>query len=121
METIEVVEEIIGRVACRTIVGCKIDIHNLKNMLHFFRQSIEEAGGHILGEIEYRVFSNGGITAVAILKESSANFHTYQERNNSVAIDVFTCGNECNPLNIIRLFAKYLGTENISDTLISKI
>jgi len=97
---------------------CQIDIHDRKLLQKYVRLAIKKAGGHIVGKTRYTVFPNGGVTMAIFLKESSVTIHTYKEQNDSLDIDAFTCGKECNPENIIKNFAELLGAKEVTSRYI---
>ncbi len=59
-----------------------------------------EACGATMLNIDLHVFSpNGGISGVAVLKESHINIHTWPEYNYA-AVDIFVCGS-INPRHVL--------------------
>jgi len=55
--------------------------------------------------------SSGGVSGVAIIKESHLSIHTWPEYNYA-AIDIFVCGN-VNPYKVIPVLKKSFETEHI--------
>ncbi len=99
---------------CCALTGCKFDLHNTNLLESAFRKAIEFAGGHIRGKIIIEEFPNGGSTGHATLEESNADWHTYQEYK-ILIVDILTCGNECNPRDVINKLAVYAECDKIID------
>lgn len=59
------------------------------------RKSIELSNATLMDEISIE-FTPQGITAVCLLSESHLSIHTWPEKQYA-AIDIFTCGDHCNP------------------------
>lgn len=53
-------------------------------------------------------FSSGGISIIGIIAESHISIHTYPE-NNSLFVDIFTCGNKANPEAGLKYIVDALG------------
>lgn len=59
------------------------------------RRSIELSNATLMDEISIE-FTPQGITAVCLLSESHLSIHTWPEKKYA-AIDIFTCGEHCDP------------------------
>lgn len=105
---------------CCALIDCKFNLHNTDMLESAFCKAIKFAGGHIKGRILIEKFPNGGSTGHATLEESNADWHTYQEHNNILIVDILTCGNECNPKDIINKLRIYLGCLKVADVPIQK-
>ena len=57
----------------------------------------------------------GGVTAIALLTESHAGFHTYPERQ-YMALDIFSCGQN-EPRDVLAVMAESLRPEGIDFTM----
>lgn len=77
------------------------DINRIKETI---KNGVKKSGATLIDFICYE-FINGGFTLLALLKESHVSIHAYPE-NQSLFIDVFTCG-DINALVIIEEITKY--------------
>jgi S-adenosylmethionine decarboxylase len=74
-----------------------VDLWGAKNLTNIeiisdaLTECVDAIGATLL-KIDLHEFSNGGITGVALLAESHMSIHTWPEKNNYAAIDVFVCG-----------------------------
>jgi S-adenosylmethionine decarboxylase len=66
-----------------------------------------EASGSTLLTLSSHKFSPQGVTALGLLAESHISIHTWPE-SGYAAVDVFTCGTHCNPIEACRLLVKRL-------------
>lgn len=62
-----------------------------KEIIEIVEKGIIKSGATLIKSI-YCSFNNNGFSLVSLLKESHVSLHTYPE-NNSIFMDVFTCGN----------------------------
>lgn len=60
------------------------------------REAINQSNATLMDEISVE-FTPQGITAVCLLSESHLSIHTWPEKHYA-AIDIFTCGDHCDPL-----------------------
>ncbi len=65
-------------------------------IMESLRRAITISNATLMDEISVE-FTPQGITAVCLLSESHLSIHTWPEKNYA-AIDIFTCGDHCNPL-----------------------
>ena len=61
--------------------------------------AVTEAGATLCEVISHR-FTPQGVTVLAMLAESHASVHTYPELG-AVFVDVFTCGDEADPVRAV--------------------
>jgi len=76
------------------------------------------AGCGILDVSDY-TFPNGGYTVIILLSESHASIHTYPE-NNSLYLDIFTCGETVNPEIVFTGLKEYFNPEEFTKQIISR-
>ena len=87
------------------------NLSSLKKIEKILKEAIEACGATLL-KIDLHKFSPyGGVSGVAIIKESHLSIHTWPEYKYA-AIDVFVCGN-VNPYKAIPVIKKGFKTENI--------
>lgn len=70
-------------------------LNSKKFIVKSLKEAIRESNATLLDKITYE-FTPQGITAVCLLSESHISIHTWPERGYA-AIDIFTCGEHCNP------------------------
>ena len=80
------------------------DADRLRTLL---AESLTEAGAQVRQVVTER-FEPQGATVVAVLAESHASVHTWPELG-SMHVDVFTCGEEADPVAAVRLLAERTG------------
>jgi len=79
--------------------ACDSDAKLLNNkdfIMASLREAIIQSNATLMDEISIE-FTPQGITAVCLLSESHLSIHTWPEKQYA-AIDIFTCGDHCNPL-----------------------
>lgn len=76
-----------------------------------FIKAIKKSGATILS-YNLEIFETFGMTAMCILSESHASIHTYPEHN-SVFVDLFTCGEQCDWHEFERVMKLYLNPQVI--------
>lgn len=74
--------------------------------------SLEVSKMHVVDDVEHH-FDPQGTTAVWILAESHMAIHTYPEES-FMAIDIFTCGDEGDPVAAAGVFATHFNCKNIA-------
>jgi len=61
-------------------------------LLDLLLRAVRAAGFNVVGQLSHKFpGEQSGITAIALLSESHATFHTYPEHG-YLAVDVFSCG-----------------------------
>ena len=100
-----------------------IDYYNVNkdriNNIDFVERSLCDAinlSGYNLIKIVSEKFELHGLSVLALLKESHVSIHTYPE-NNSMFIDIFTCG-ERTPEKISQLLHKLFNPKQVKLTKI---
>jgi S-adenosylmethionine decarboxylase len=83
-------------------INCKSDLSNLSFIERIMKEAAIEAKATIVESV-FHVFSPYGISGVVVISESHLAIHTWPEFKHA-SIDVFTCGDTCNP----KLAIKYL-------------
>lgn len=73
-------------------------------------ESLTEAGAHVRQLVTER-FEPQGATVVAVLAESHASVHTWPELG-SMHVDVFTCGDDADPVAAVRRLADRVGARD---------
>ena len=71
-------------------------LNNKTFIMESLREAIIKSNATLMDEISVE-FTPQGITAVCLLSESHLSIHTWPEKKYA-AIDIFTCGEHCNPL-----------------------
>jgi len=83
-----------------------------------FTAAAKQTGATIEAEA-HKSFEIGGITSVILLSESHLSAHTWPEQN-YMAVDVFTCGDNCDPLKAIEFLSDKTGTIEIHIRIIGR-
>ena len=104
-----------------------IDLHDCKNSFstddprlteNLLRKIAKIVGASDL-EYSYHSFKPYGITATLILSESHISIHTYPEEK-KIFVDIFTCGDVCNPLNSIDILKDFFEPQRVFSRLIKR-
>ncbi|GHF05151.1 S-adenosylmethionine decarboxylase proenzyme [Amycolatopsis deserti] len=82
------------------------------------RSVVTEAGATVREVVGHR-FEPQGVTVLALLAESHASVHTYPEIG-AVFADVFTCGDQADPVLAVRLLAAALGTADVEMSVVER-
>jgi S-adenosylmethionine decarboxylase len=81
-------------------------------LLDLLLRAVRTAGFKIVGQLSYKFpGDHSGVTAIALLSESHAAFHTYPEHR-YVALDVFSCGG-ASPEKALDVVVKALQPEHV--------
>jgi len=99
------------------ILGELYDIEYTKlNSFDLILECIEKgtmsANATLLG-VQIKKFCPSGMTILALLSESHISIHTYP-KNKALFLDVFTCGEKCNPKIIIDQIIKDLEPSKVT-------
>ena len=71
----------------------------------------KKSGATVLSHTEHN-FQPSGYTALVLLSESHLSVHTYPDER-YIALDAFTCGDSCNPVESIRFLREILKPEEV--------
>lgn len=82
------------------------------------RTAVAEAGATVCEVVGHR-FEPQGVTVLALLAESHASVHTYPEIG-ALFADVFTCGDQADPVLAMRLLAAALGTAELEMSVVER-
>lgn len=97
----------IGKHVLIDLYDCQGDMEDVPKVLDILKQAAITAGATIL-QVSYEKFDPQGLTAVIILAESHLSIHTYPEHGSGyAAIDLFTCGDKCEPSKAIPILEDY--------------
>ncbi len=89
------------------IEACESDAELLNDkdfIMSSLREAIIQSNATLMDEISIE-FTPQGITAVCLLSESHLSIHTWPEKKYA-AIDIFTCGDHCHPINACNYLIK---------------
>lgn len=102
----------VGRHAIADIYNCNCPkMDDLKYIKNLVMTSAKEAKLTVVDNKFYK-FNPIGISGVLILSESHLTIHTWPEYN-YIAVDVFTCGAEINPVNACKIIAKNFDSKSM--------
>lgn len=90
----------VGEHLLGTLRNCK-DIFNLVKLRNLAIRAAQATGATVLETLLHR-FENGGATITVVLAESHLCIHTYPEHGAFCFVDIFTCGNSCDPVEGFR-------------------
>lgn len=82
------------------------------------RTAVTEAGATVHEVVAHR-FEPQGVTVLALLAESHASVHTYPEIG-ALFADVFTCGDQADPVLAVHLLAAALGTTAVELSVVER-
>lgn len=82
-------------------------ISNEELILAGLLAGIARSGATVCG-MQSKRFEPAGLTAVYLLSESHVSVHTYPEQN-ALFLDAFTCGQRCQPEEIVKALVDALG------------
>ena len=86
-------------------------LSNTRKLYQLLKESVLAAGATILTDSVMRL--DPGVTVALILAESHATIHTYPEEE-AMFVDIFTCGERCNPKKAINYLKEKLNPEDSS-------
>lgn len=101
--------EAFGRHLLLDFENCKNlpdDIQVIRNIL---TAAVGSTGATIVDEV-FKKFEPQGLTGVLVLSESHLSIHTYPE-NGFVYLDLFTCGDHCEPLRALSILVDFFQPE----------
>ena len=93
----------VGRHAFIELHGCPVDPLSDASLARATIGAATIAAGAQLLQVIVHRFQPYGLTALGLLSESHISIHTWPERR-FVAIDVFTCGQRCDPAAAYEVF-----------------
>lgn len=85
---------------------------NDQSLMEAMGEAVRASGAHILNTA-YHVFEPNGVTMMFLLSESHATIHTYPEYR-ACFVDIFTCGDICQPEKFHQVLKAYLKPKKIS-------
>lgn len=87
----------LGRHVLAEFFGCNSNIlNNLELIEKLMVEAAQKCGATVVGK-KFHVFNPYGVSGVVIISESHLAIHTWPEYGYA-AIDLFTCGDSCDPL-----------------------
>lgn len=100
--------EFIGRHLIASYNNCDpAALRDSVRLIAAMQRAVEASGATLLKTAEHTFPDGAGITAVMLLSESHAAIHTYPEYD-ACFVDLFTCGNTCNPWKFDAVMRAYL-------------
>lgn len=102
--------EAIGTHCLGELYDCNIDLLNDPAVAErFMREATDRMGADLLKHVSHQ-FTPHGVTVLGLLAESHISIHTWPERG-YVAVDAFTCGTQCRPVEACEYLAKAFEAE----------
>ena len=89
--------------------GCEPEILGDTERIEDLMHKAAEATGAVVIDSMFKRFDPQGVSGVVVIKESHLSIHTWPERGYA-AVDVFTCGRECQPTKAHPVIKKALGS-----------
>ena len=87
----------LGRHVLAELYNCDSNVlNNVELIERYMVEAAVECGATVV-EKNFHMFSPFGVSGVVIISESHLAVHTWQEFGYA-AVDLFTCGDSCNPL-----------------------
>lgn len=77
-----------------------------------------EAGAEVL-ETAFHRFRPHGVSGVVVIAESHLSIHTWPELGYA-AIDVYTCGDQADPLRACQYLVDFFGSRTVVTTVVSR-
>ena len=111
--------EFVGKHLIANYLGCShAKMANIAGVYEAMEAGVLASGATVLGSSRH-VFIGGGFSLVILLSESHVSIHTYPEVN-SCFVDMFTCGNVCDPQKFGQVMRQYLEPKHIIHSMISR-
>lgn len=105
----------LGRHVLAEFYNCDSNIlNNAKLIEDFMHEAAIECGATVVAK-NFHMFSPYGVSGVVIISESHLAIHTWPEYEYA-AVDLFTCGDSCNPLLAYEYLKKKFNTNKASYT-----
>jgi len=95
-----------------------LDINDSKKFEKFLVEAARAAKATPL-QVNTHEFSPQGITGVVLLSESHITFHSWPEFK-YLALDIFTCGNKCQPYQALDYLKKKIKPKQVQVTEIKR-
>ena len=94
----------------------KCSVENLDNkdvIENILSEAAEISGSNIIHSFSHE-FENQGLSSVLVLSESHISYHSFPEKKEYAAVDLFTCSKTGNSLKAVLYIANMLGAKGIS-------
>lgn len=103
-----------GKHLIASYLQCDLEaLSDLNQLRQTMRDAVMASGATILDASDYAFDANGGLTMMLLLSESHASIHTYPEHK-ACFVDIFTCGDVCQPELFHEVLINYLRPKRIS-------
>lgn len=101
------------------LYGCQTAILNDKVKIDkLLTECVKISGATVEGKL-FKQFEPNGISAVFLLSESHISVHVWPDQKYA-SIDMYTCGQKCDPSNILDLIEKTFDPEQFTHRLIER-
>lgn len=101
------------------LYGCKGSVLNNKDRLdEILTECVKLSGATIEGKL-FKQFEPNGISAVFLLSESHISIHSWPSQGYA-SIDMYTCGQKCDPSNILDLIERTFNPSKFIHRLIER-
>jgi len=87
----------LGRHILAEFYNCNSNVLNNVELIEKYMHEAADACGATVIETKFHMFSPYGVSGVVIISESHLAIHTWPEFGYA-AVDLFTCGDSCDPL-----------------------
>lgn len=104
---------VVGIHAIAELTGCNKDLLDDEDFLKSLIERAAVAGGGSVLQTIGHSFEPQGVTAISLLAESHISIHTWPERAYA-AVDVFTCGKDCNPELSVAVISKEIQAQQVA-------
>lgn len=94
---------------------CDTEILNDAGLIEEAMQEAARAAGATVVSSTFHTFNPHGVSGVVVIAESHLAIHTWPEYGYA-AVDLFTCGDECDPWKGFDLLRAALGAERTIET-----
>lgn len=109
----------LGRHILAEIYECDPEILNNRNLIEkTMVEAALEAGAEIR-EVAFHKFSPQGVSGVVVISESHLAIHTWPELGYA-AVDVFTCGDKCNPWDACNYLTEKFNAKHMTATEVKR-
>ncbi|GAB2569913.1 adenosylmethionine decarboxylase [Gracilibacillus alcaliphilus] len=103
----------LGRHVIADLWECNVDILNdLEQLEKIFVNAALHAGAEVR-EVAFHQFAPLGVSGVVIISESHVTVHSFPEHGYA-SIDVYTCGNQIDPHQIVERLKESLEPKQVS-------
>lgn len=99
--------------------GCPAELLDSVDVVRESLQRAAAAAGAVVLSVQTHRYAPQGIAGIAVLAESHASVHTWPEASYA-AVDVYTCGDSCDPVLALPVLQELLGATRLTAAVVHR-